>query len=90
MEILLEKKDGTTHDYIFSKYKHKIPTEFNNNHLPNLRAKFIQESLKGSYRKINPKKVHILDGVVNKDVNREDRNVTIILYVQKKLEFAEN
>jgi hypothetical protein len=58
----------------------KIPGPYANKDLPNLRARYTQDSLKDSSRQLEST---ILAGVVTPKLNEpKDRNITILLYIQ--------
>lgn len=53
-----------------------IPVEYNNRHLPNLRAAFVQERLKHDGKEDSI----ILDGAIHASSDGSDRNAVIVLY----------
>jgi hypothetical protein len=63
-----------------------IPSIFKNTHLPNLRAKFIQEKFYEIYQDITPiiPMPIILEGNVSLNVDDKDRNATLLLYLPEK------
>lgn len=79
-EILKMKKNERI--YSADSYIHQIGPTYDNDELPNLRAQFIKTVLVKNYER-RRKKVHILDGAVTKNEEPIDRNVRILLFVNK-------
>jgi hypothetical protein len=82
-EIKVLKKDTGSSQYSFTEFTHKIPNQYMNTQLPNLRAQFIKAVLELEPYNLQSDKIHILDGSETKALNRFDRNVTIYLYVKR-------
>jgi hypothetical protein len=76
----LKKKAGDPNVYMNADSQQTVPVQYGNRHLPNLRGDYIRQRLQDQ----NPRaSVTLLDGNVTSEVNEEDRNAQIFLFLPR-------